>query len=51
MPSKETRTPKQPPPSPPAYVTTEKVMQTYRMPRELVDYLKKQAQDRGLDLT
>ncbi len=50
MSSKETRS-KQPPPSPPAPVTTEKVMQTYRMPRDLVDYLKKQAQDRGLDLT
>jgi hypothetical protein len=50
MSSKETRS-KQPPPSPPPPVTTEKVMQTYRMPRDLVDYLKKQAQDRGLDLT
>ena len=51
MSSKETRTPRQPPPSPQAPVTTEKVMQTYRLPRDLVDYLKKQAQDRGLDLT
>lgn len=51
MSSKETRTPKQPPSSPPAPVSTEKVMQTYRLPRDLVDYLKKQAQDRGLDLT
>ncbi len=51
MPSKDTRPLKQPPASPPTPVTTEKVMQTYRMPRELVDYLKKQAQDRGLDLT
>ena len=51
MSSRDTRTPKQPPPSPPASVSTEKIMQTYRMPRELVDYMKKQAQDRGLDLT
>ncbi len=51
MSSKETRTPRQPPSSPPAPVSTEKVMQTYRLPRDLVDYLKKQAQDRGLDLT
>ncbi len=51
MSSKDTRTPKQPPSSPPAPVSTEKVMQTYRLPRDLVDYLKKQAQDRGLDLT
>ena len=51
MSSKETRTPRQSPPSPPAPVSTEKVMQTYRLPRDLVDYLKKQAQDRGLDLT
>ncbi len=32
-------------------MTTEKIMQTYRMPRDLVEYLKKQAQDLGLDLT
>ena len=51
MPSKETRSSKQPPATPPVPVTSEKVMQTYRLPRELVDYLKKQAQDRGLDLT
>jgi hypothetical protein len=31
--------------------TGDKVMQTYRLPRELVSFLKKQAEDRGLDLT
>lgn len=50
MSSKDSRT-KPPPPSPAAPVSSEKVMQTYRMPRDLVDYLKKEAQDRGLDLT
>ena len=50
MSSRETRNPKQPPPPPPP-ASSEKVMQTYRMPRDLVDYLKKEAQDRGLDLT
>ncbi len=34
-----------------AYQTTEKVMQTFRMPRELVSFLKKDAERRGLDLT
>lgn len=31
--------------------TGEKVMQTYRLPRDLVSFLKKQAEERGLDLT
>ena len=34
-----------------AFETTEKVMQTFRMPRELVARLRAEANDRGLDLT
>lgn len=31
--------------------TTEKLMQTFRMPRDLVTFLKGEAQRRGIDLT
>ena len=34
-----------------AFETTEKVMQTFRMPRELVAGLRKEAEGKGLDLT
>lgn len=34
-----------------AFQSTEKVMQTFRMPRELVSFLKIEADARGLDLT
>ena len=34
-----------------AFSTTERLMQTFRLPRELVDFLKGEAADRGLDLT
>ena len=33
------------------FTTTEKVMQTFRMPRELVTFLKGEAAARGVDLT
>jgi len=35
----------------PAPESGEKVVQTFRLPVSLVGYLRKQAQDRGLDLT
>ncbi len=38
-----------PPPDP--FASTEKLMQTFRMPRELVTFLKSEASQRGLDLT
>jgi hypothetical protein len=34
-----------------AFATTEKVMQTFRLPRELVDFLKGEATRGGRDLT
>ena len=34
-----------------AFSTTEKIMQTFRMPRELVDFLRGEAAGRGSDLT
>ena len=34
-----------------ALATTEKLMQTFRMPRELVTFLKTEASQRGSDLT
>ncbi len=34
-----------------AFATTEKLMQTFRMPRELVTFLKTEASQRGADLT
>ncbi len=34
-----------------ALATTEKLMQTFRMPRELVSFLKTEASQRGSDLT
>jgi len=34
-----------------ALATTEKLMQTFRMPRELVNFLKTEASQRGADLT
>ncbi len=33
------------------FTTTEKLMQTFRMPRELVSFLKSEASQRGSDLT
>jgi hypothetical protein len=33
------------------FQSTEKVMQTFRMPRELVTFLKSEAASKGLDLT
>ncbi len=33
------------------FITTEKVMQTFRMPRELVVFLRGEANQRGVDLT
>jgi hypothetical protein len=33
------------------FSTTEKLMQTFRMPRELVDFLRAEAAGRGSDLT
>lgn len=38
-------------PDTPEFTTTEKVMQTFRMTRELVTFLKSEASARGLDLT
>ncbi len=38
-------------PSPEALTTSEKLMQTFRMPRELVTFLKVEASRRGSDLT
>jgi hypothetical protein len=38
-------------PTPEALTTTEKLMQTFRMPRELVTFLKIEASQRGADLT
>jgi hypothetical protein len=38
-------------PTPEALTTTEKLMQTFRMPRELVTFLKMEASHRGADLT
>jgi hypothetical protein len=40
-----------PPQTEPAPESGEKVVQTFRLPVSLVAYLRKQAQDRGLDLT
>jgi hypothetical protein len=34
-----------------AFSSTEKLMQTFRMPRELVSFLKSEAARRGVDLT
>lgn len=34
-----------------AFTTSEKLMQTFRMPRDLVTFLKSEAQRRGIDLT
>lgn len=39
------------PPTADAFSSTEKIMQTFRMPRELVVFLKQEATTRGLDLT
>ena len=36
---------------PDPFSTTEKLMQTFRMPRELVTFLKGEAASKGLDLT
>jgi hypothetical protein len=33
------------------FTTSEKLMQTFRMPRDLVTFLKSEAQRRGIDLT
>jgi hypothetical protein len=33
------------------FTTSEKLMQTFRMPRDLVTFLKGEAQHRGIDLT
>ena len=38
-------------PDNPAFTTTEKLMQTFRMPRELVSFLKQEATRGGRDLT
>ncbi len=38
-------------PSDVAFATTEKLMQTFRLPRELVDFLKDEANRAGRDLT
>ncbi len=38
-------------PDEPAFTTTEKLMQTFRMPRELVTFLKDEASRGGRDLT
>ncbi len=38
-------------PTPEALTTSEKLMQTFRMPRELVTFLKFEASQRGQDLT
>ena len=38
-------------PTPEALTTSEKLMQTFRMPRELVTFLKFEASQRGADLT
>ncbi len=38
-------------PDDPAFTTTEKVMQTFRLPRELVTFLKQEATRGGRDLT
>jgi hypothetical protein len=40
-----------PRPTDDAFTTTEKVMQTFRMSRELVTFLKGEAAERGVDLT
>ncbi len=39
------------PPSADPFSTTEKLMQTFRMPRELVVFLRGEADARGMDLT
>jgi hypothetical protein len=39
------------PAQPDPFTTTEKLMQTFRMPRELVTFLKAEAQSTGRDLT
>lgn len=39
------------PAQPDPYANTEKLMQTFRMPRELVTFLKGEATRRGMDLT
>jgi len=41
---------KKPTPADP-FSTTEKLMQTFRMPRELVAFLRNEANERGVDLT
>jgi hypothetical protein len=38
-------------PQPDPFSNTEKLMQTFRMPRELVTFLKGEATQRGVDLT
>jgi hypothetical protein len=43
--------PNQKQPSPDPFSTTEKLMQTIRMPRELVVFLRNEANERGVDLT
>jgi len=45
-----TRAARKPSPLDP-FTTTEKLMQTFRMPRELVTFLKVEASQRGSDLT
>lgn len=44
-------TPRRAPERKPEMLTSEKVMQTFRMPRELVTLLKQEASRKGLDLT
>src|SRR5512147_350065 len=39
------------PQAPEPFTTTEKLMQTFRMSRDLVAFLKREATDRGVDLT
>ncbi len=39
------------PTQPDAFANTEKLMQTFRMPRELVTFLRGEANERGVDLT
>ncbi len=42
---------KEPEPSKEPFSDTEKLMQTFRMPRDLVTFLKGEAKQRGVDLT
>ena len=44
-------TPRRAPESQPEMLSSEKVMQTFRMPRELVTLMKAEAARKGLDLT